>query len=139
MAPYEFFEHTADMGLRVRADTLPLLFEHAARGLLDLIVEDLEALRPTDEAEVRLTAPDDADLLVDWLNDRLYHFDAREEIHAWPTLALVGGGRLEGRSGFIRIDRDRHRFHGEVKSTTYHGLVLERRGDFWIAEVIFDL
>ena len=35
---YEIFEHTADLGLRIRADDLQGLFEEAARGLFSVVV-----------------------------------------------------------------------------------------------------
>ena len=37
---YEFFEHTADVGLHVSGVTLEDLFVHAAQGLFELLVED---------------------------------------------------------------------------------------------------
>ena len=87
-----------------------------------------------DEIEPLVLVPE-----VDWLNDRLFRFDAREEIHAWTTVERVEDGRLVAASGFRKVDWERDRFHAEIKSATYHGLRLERQGDLWVAEVIFDL
>ena len=42
---YEVFEHTADLGLRVRADSLQSLFVEAARGMFAMIVVNLEEVR----------------------------------------------------------------------------------------------
>ena len=140
MSPdFELFDHTADVGLRVSGGSLPVLFANAAHGLMTFMVMDLDSLRPEGVEAVALSSESTDDLLVDWLNDRLYRFDALEEIHAWAELETVEEGRLAGRSRFVRIDWDRHRFHTEVKSITYHGLRLERKGDLWLAEVIFDL
>ena len=36
---YEVFEHTADLGLRVRAANIETLFAEAGRGLTSLIVD----------------------------------------------------------------------------------------------------
>ena len=37
---YELFEHTADLGLRIRAPNLETLFRDAATGLFAMIAED---------------------------------------------------------------------------------------------------
>jgi SHS2 domain-containing protein len=140
MSPrFETFEHTADVGLRAFGETLEALFENAAYGLCSMLVRGLDSLSPTDEVSVDLESMNNEDLLVEWLNDRLFRFDAFDEIHAWPRLKRVADGRLEGGSGFTPIDWERHNFHAEIKSATYHGLRLERRDDIWVAEVILDL
>ena len=43
---YETFEHTADLGLRVRAADLDTLFAEAAACLFSAIVEDPATVRP---------------------------------------------------------------------------------------------
>jgi SHS2 domain-containing protein len=139
MKRFEIIEHTADTGLRVFGSTLEALFENAGLGLMTALVQDLDTMTPTSSTEVTLEAPDDADLLVDWLNDRLFRFDAREEIHAWATVERVEDGRLVASSGYRKVDWEQDQFHAEIKSATYHGLRLERQGDLWVAEVIFDL
>ena len=45
---YELFEHTADLGLRVRAPDLDTLFAEAAAGLFSMIVEDIASVVPRD-------------------------------------------------------------------------------------------
>jgi Uncharacterized conserved protein len=42
--PHEVFEHTADLGIRVTADTLEELFAEAAAGLLEVLTEDPTAV-----------------------------------------------------------------------------------------------
>jgi SHS2 domain-containing protein len=52
---YEVFEHTADLGLRVRAADLPTLFAEAGQGLYSLIV-DLSCVEPKQETSIRIEA-----------------------------------------------------------------------------------
>ena len=42
---YETFEHTADLGLRIRAVDLNTLFAEAGQALFETIVEDLRSVR----------------------------------------------------------------------------------------------
>src|SRR5207248_4091695 len=73
---YEHFEHTADLGLRVRAPDLGTLFAEAGEALFAAVVEDLGAVRPERKLDVRLPADEVEYLLFDWLKALLYAFDA---------------------------------------------------------------
>jgi SHS2 domain-containing protein len=135
---YETFDHTADLGLRVRAPDLDTLFAEAAQALFAAVVENPEAIRPEREIEVTLPPDDREYLLFDWLKALLYHLDAehlllgRFEVH-------VGADGLHGKAWGEPLDRDRHVLSHEVKAITYHELKVEQTSDGWLAEVIVDI
>ena len=135
---YEMFEHTADLGLRVRAADLDTLFAEAAQALFAAIVEDLGTVVAARRLDVRLAGRDRDYLLFDWLRTLLYHFDAghlllaRFEVH-------VGADGLSGAAWGEPLDRARHELAHEVKAITYHGLRVEKTADGWLAEVIVDI
>ncbi len=135
---YEFFEHTADLGLRVRAADLGALFAEAARALFAAIVEDLDMVRPLQRVEVRLPADDREYLLFDWLKGLLYRFDAEHLLFSRFEVKLGDDG-LTGTAWGEPLDRARHELSHEVKAITYHGLRVERTADGWLAEVIVDI
>ena len=135
---YQTFEHTADLGLRARADELNQLFADAAAGLFSIVVPDLTTVRPTESVELKV-ASDDLDLLLfDWLNDLLYIYEtqrlllSRFEVRVEQT-------SLKATAWGEPIDPARHVLDHEVKAITYHGLKVEREDGGWIAEVIVDI
>jgi SHS2 domain-containing protein len=135
---YETFEHTADLGLRIRAADLPTLFAEAAQVLFSVIVEDLATVRPVQAIEVRLQEDDRELLLFDWLKELLYHFDAEHMLFGKFEVKLDGGS-LTATAWGEPLDRTRHVLEHEVKAITYHGLsVVEVEGG-WEAEVIVDI
>jgi SHS2 domain-containing protein len=135
---YEFFEHTADLGLRVRAADLDTVFAEAARGLFAAIVEDLAAVRPERRVELRLSGNDREYLLFDWLKELLYHFDAEHLLFGRFEAHVTGSG-LSGAAWGEPLDRSRHELSHEVKAITYHGLRVEQTADGWLAEIIVDI
>lgn len=135
---YEFFEHTADLGLRVRAADLDTLFAEAAGALFAAIVEDVSAVRPERAVEVRLAADDRDYLLFDWLKELLYRFDV-EHLLFGRFAVHVGADGLQGTAWGEPLDRSRHELSHEVKAITYHGLKVEQTADGWLAEVIVDI
>lgn len=135
---HETFDHTADLGLRVRAADLDTLFAEAAEVLFAVIVEDLSAVRPERLIEVRLDGDDREYLLFDWLKGLLYHFDVEHLLFSRFEVRVSEGG-LEGRAWGEPLDRSRHELSHEVKAVTYHGLKVEQAPDGWLAEVIVDI
>jgi SHS2 domain-containing protein len=135
---YEIFEHTADFGIRARADSLNELFADAARGLLRLIVTNLDIVRTVEEAKFSLQGDSREDLLHDWLSELLYTFAVRHlvlcEFHV-----QTDGARLVATARGEPIDLTRHKIDVEVKAITWHALKVEQNADGWLAEVIVDV
>jgi SHS2 domain-containing protein len=135
---YETFEHTADLGLRVRAPDLNTLFAEAGLALFSAIVEDLATVRPLQRVDVQLIGDDREFLLFDWLKELLYHFDT-EHLLFGKFEVRVEEGALSGSAWGEPLDRSRHDLEHEVKAITYHGLRVEPTGGGWLAEVIVDI
>ena len=135
---YRTFEHTADMGLEVEADDLLTLFLEAARGFRELTVEAAD-LRAEDRWEtVDVRAEDREGLLVAWLDELLFLWDARGEMLVeWADVA-VEETRATARGRVARATADAA-FDAVVKAFTYHELSVERRGGGWRARVVLDV
>src|SRR5262249_28739816 len=132
------FEHTADLGLRIRAATLGELFAEASVALFSTVVEDLATVRPTQRVEIAITGSDREYLLFDWLKELLYRFDADHLLFSRFVVTVDAAG-LKGEAWGEKLDWDRHVLRNEVKAITYHGLKVEPGTDGWLAEVIVDI
>jgi SHS2 domain-containing protein len=135
---YETFDHTADLGLRIRAVDLDTLFTEAASALFAAIVDGLEHIQFVRSLEVERTADDLELLLFDWLNELLYRFDAEHWVFG-RFQVHVDGLSLKANAWGEPLDPERHPLLHEVKAITYHGLRVERADDGWLAEVIVDI
>lgn len=136
MGGYEILEHTADIGLRVRGESLKELFVEAARGLAEII----GVWQPQNgkKKAITLEADDLGALLVDWLSEILYLHDARN--------ALIGGVVVEridetGLAGsIVLVPMKEPPDEGiQVKAITYHQLKVERSEGEWRAEIYLDV
>lgn len=135
---YELFEHTADLGLRVRAPDLDALFAEAAACLFLAVLEDVGSVRPTQAVTVELAGTDREFLLFDWLRDLLLKFDADHMVFGKFEVRVRDDG-LTGTAWGEPLDPARHLLAHEVKAITYHELKVVRDGDGWLAEVIVDI
>ncbi len=135
---YETFEHTADLGLRVRAPDLDRLFAEAGLALFSVVLDDVNTVEPRQRIDVEMAGDDRAYLLFDWLRELLYRFDA-EHLLFGRFEARVRADGLTGTAWGEPLDRSRHALAHEVKAITYHGLRVEQTADGWLAEVIVDI
>lgn len=135
---YEVFEHTADLGLRIRAETLQGLFEEAARALFSAIVVNYAAVRPVEAMTFEIEGAQPDDLLRDWLAELLFTFHARHLLLAQFKVRLDQTGLTATARGEL-LDPSRHEIDAELKAVTYHGLKVEKDDDGWLAEVIVDI
>lgn len=141
--PYEIFEHTADIGLRVRAKDLPCLFKDAADGFYSFLT-DLEVIRkigPKDfrEIEINFQETDTAELFMHWLQELLFAFSARRLIplnYHFVTLTPV---MVKMKAQAVRFDPEKYPSRHEIKAVTHHQFRVVREKSGWLAEVIFDI
>jgi SHS2 domain-containing protein len=135
---YETFDHTADLGLRIRAPDLNSLFAEAARALFATLVEELETVAPRQQMELALSGDEREYLLFDWLKELLYRFEVEHWLLSHFSVQVRADG-LQATAWGERIDRQRHELAHEVKAITYHGLRVEETPTGWLAEVIVDI
>jgi len=135
---YEFFDHTADVGLRAFGHDLPELFAHAGRGLL-AAVEPCVMPDTACERVIRLEADDRQELLFVWLRELLAAFVLdRVALDAY-TFTHLDEHRLEATCRGHACDPDCPQSGPEIKAVTYHQLTVEPTRDGWMAEVVLDI
>ncbi len=135
---YETFEHTADFGIRAKADSLNALFADAARGLFSLMVTNLDRVRTVEDLAIQIDGDDREELLHDWLAELLYLFSARRLVLAKFDVTIDSSG-ISATAWGEPLDLSRHSIDVEVKAITWHALKVEQTPSGWLAEVIVDV
>jgi SHS2 domain-containing protein len=136
---YETFDHTADLGLRIRSADLNTLFSEAGLALESALVEDLAAVEPRRSVHVQLPADEVEYLLFDWLKALLFHFEVEQMLFARFDVKVDAANGLKAEAWGEPFDPARHELAHEVKAITYHDLKVEKTPEGWLAEVIVDI
>lgn len=140
MGSIEIFDHTADVGLKVRGSDLNDVFRTAAEGLFNYIVVNRDDVRVELHETLSLQAESPGELLASWLNELIYRLETEHRLYVEFNVNVAGDGRsLQAEIGGEPIDHDRHILDHEVKAVTHHGLSLHRAGEEWVAELILDI
>ncbi len=138
MPRFRILEHTADARIAAYGKDLPEAFANAAYGMFSLIA-DLRSIAEVSDREVEVEAPDVEALLVAWLNELLYLFDARQFLPRRIHVTGINDTQLKATLSGETVDLARHRLQTAVKAATYHDILVEIRGGRARVRVTFDL
>ena len=139
MKPYEYLEHTADMGLLVRGKNLAELLRNAAQGLFETIAV-IDTVDEVALTEIRLTAESVEELFVRWLDELIFRHETEEIFFKRADIHQCSETEVSATVYGESVNFDKHEVYTEIKSTTYHQLEVRQKADgSWQAQVIFDL
>jgi len=139
VTPYEVIDHTADIGIRVEGESLEGLFTGAAEAMFDVMVDSKPNLVSSISVPVDVEAAKIDELFVKWLQELLYVFDTRHLVLSHFYIDQISDTKLSGGAKGMKFDKLRHEMKRQIKAVTYHMLKVEKKGDLWCAQVIFDI
>ena len=140
MSGFRLIPHTSEIGLSVRARSLPVLFQNAALGLLKVYGVRGPKVALHKSWRIRVRGRDVEELLVRWLGEMITQISVRRRLYGRVRVARVWPSKeAQGTLSGERLITGRHRLGREVKSATYHGLKVEKQKGFFRAKVIFDV
>lgn len=149
---FEILPHTADLKIRAYGKDLKTLFSHMIKGMFSsihpvtnectyeqerLVCEKLSVSRPID-----VKSHDLESLLVDFLSEALSLSDIYHEAYLdieYSDMNVESDGDTYYIKGTLKGIKIEDFEGGEIKAVTHHDVKVEKKGDVWVAEVLFDL
>ena len=138
MKRYEIIDHTADIGLRAYGKDLKQIFTNAACGMFGILA-DLKNVRAKESLKIKLEAPNTEELFLSWLSELLYQYNSKGIIFKEFLIDKLDERSISAQARGEKLDLKRHRLKTEIKAVTYHQLKVQKVGDSWQGEVIFDV
>ena len=134
---WEHFEHDADIGVRGFGKTEAEAFEQVATALT-AVVTAVENVKPHQKMKIVCEAQDHELLLMDWLNELIYHM-ATDKLLFSRFQVMIDANRLSASVEGEPVDRVRHQPVVEIKGATFTELKLARYQDGYLAQCIVDV
>jgi SHS2 domain-containing protein len=132
---FEQIEHTADVGINARGDTLEQLFANCLKGMLSILTE--KKISSDQTKEIKLAAPDRESLLVDFLNEVLFLANTRSWLPVDAEIEVKDNilkAKLKGSAVDLR-----ETLREEIKAATHHRLEIFKEKGTWLTRVYFDV
>jgi SHS2 domain-containing protein len=142
--PYKYLEDigTADIAFEATGRDLSELFTSAANATMNVMIENLDTIEPSEMRRIELKNDEIDMLLFDFLQELIYFKDAER------LLLRVREIRIDKRDGAYSLsatiageplDPGRHQQRTDVKAVTLHDFRVEKIEGGWKAAAILDI
>ncbi len=132
-----WLDHTADLGVEVRAPDAAGCYEALVRAATVAIAGD-SVIEPRHERHVTAWGEDAPERAVALVGEIIYAWDAERFLVADARVEATGD-RVEAHLRGEEFDARRHDIEREVKAATHHRARFEATEGGWLAQIIFDL
>jgi SHS2 domain-containing protein len=133
---------TADIAFEAQSEDLNGLFLSSADATMNVMIEDLESIKPSITCPLRIENPELDMLLFDLLQEIIYYKDAQQLMlrpRSVDVQARQGTFFLTAEMEGERLDPERHRQRADVKAVTLHRFTVEKVEGGWRSLVILDV
>ena len=141
MGSYSLIDHTADIGVELRAENRAGLFYESIRALFFILtgkdVNEIHLERKSlakRKAKIKYDNLDDA--LIDFLNHLVFVVDTE---HILPCDGFIKIKRHSIRSRVAFLKDNRHLIQREVKAATFHNFKIEKYRNGLKTRITFDI
>jgi SHS2 domain-containing protein len=142
--PYHYLEEiaTADIAFEAWGKDLEEVFTAAGDATMNVMVEELDSIRPRERRELKLENDALDMLLFDLLQELIYYKDAEKLLLRVSQIEIREKDQkhlLKGIAVGEELDPSRHELRVDVKAVTLHRFSLEKTDRGWQASVILDI
>ncbi|OGP50895.1 MAG: hypothetical protein A2X89_05415 [Deltaproteobacteria bacterium GWD2_55_8] len=100
---------------------------------------DVEKVEVRDHLTLEVEGTDRDDLMVNWMRELLYLFQGSGYLLKQFQVLEARDTYVRGKVSGEKYDPDRHEVRREFRSVVYDQSRMEKTGDQWTAQVIFEL
>ena len=125
MKKYEYFEATADIGLKAYGKDLNEAFENAGLAIFN-IISDTSGIEALNEIEFEVTSEDEVSLLYDYLEELLFYHEIEFMLFSEFHVEIDDDLHLKAKIIGEEIDWDKHERKTEIKAITFHMMDVKR-------------
>ena len=138
MTPFKILDISGDVGLTAYGNTKEEAFINAATGMYSLITDPSSVL---EKKVIHISVENQSTdgLLVSWLNELVFHFDAYGFIGKKIAVEHFSDNKIKARISGEEFSPDRHEGNLLIKAATYHKLRIEKKDNQWEIDVVFDI
>jgi len=135
---FKVLDISGDIGLNAHGNSKNEVFVNAAVGMYSLIT-NLDSIKEKKTIDISVESHSLDGLLVSWLNELIFHFDAYGFIGKKIEVKKFSDNNITATITGEEFDPERHEGRLLIKAATYHKLRIEKIDDLWEIDVIFDI
>ncbi|TMA12955.1 MAG: archease [Deltaproteobacteria bacterium] len=135
---YRILNRSSDLLIRVFGQTQAELFANSGFALFDLMT-DVEKVQIGDRLPLEVEGVDRDDLMVNWMRELLYLYQGSGYLLKEFKVREAKDNYVRAEVSGEKFDPDRHEIQREIRSVAYHQSRMEKTGEQWTAQVLFEI
>ena len=135
---YRITKHQTELAVRISGSSQADLFANSAFALFD-VMTDPATIEIKERIALEIEGSDREDLMVNWMRELLYLYQASGYLLKEVKISQVKDTIVKAEVCGEKIDPDRHEIKQEIAAVAFHKSRMEKTGNQWIAQVIFEL
>lgn len=135
MKRFEYFEATADIGLKAYGKDIEEAFENAGLAIFN-IISDTSGINPLRQIEFEITSEDEVSLLYDYLEELLFYHEVEFMLFSRFHVEIDDDLHLTAKIMGEAIDWDRHERKTEIKAITFHKMAVEKSDNVEVRAIV---
>ena len=135
---YRLMTRQSELAVKVIGNSQADLFANSAFALFD-VMTDVEKIEIKERLPLEVEGTDRDDLMVNWMRELLYLYQGSGYLLREFQVREVKDTLVKADVCGEKIDPDRHEIKKEVTAVPYHQSRMEKTGNQWTAQLIFEV
>ena len=135
---YRLTRNQSELVVRITGDSQADLFANSATALFD-VMANIENVQIEERIPLEVEGTDRDDLMVNWMRELLYLYQGSGYLLKEFNVREVKDTIVKAEVCGEKIDPDRHEIKQEIGAVAFHKSRMQKTGNQWIAQVIFEI
>ena len=135
---YRITTHQNELAVRIVGNSQADLFAASGFALFD-VMADIDKIEAAERLSLEIEGSDRDDLMVNWIRELLYLYQGSGYLLKEFKINEVKDTLVKAEVAGEKIDPDRHEIKQEIAAVAFHKSRMQKTGNQWIAQVIFEV
>ena len=135
---YRITTHQNELAVRIVGNSQADLFANSGFALFD-VMADIDKIEAAERLSLEVEGSDRDDLMVNWIRELLYPYQGSGYLLKEFKINEVKDTSVKAEVAGEKSDPDRHEIKQEIAAVAFHKSRMQKTGNQWIAQVIFEI
>ena len=135
---YRLTTRQSELAVRVSGNSQADLFANSAFALFD-VMTDIDKVDIKDRIPLEVEGVERDDLMVNWMRELLYLYQGSGYLLKEFYIREAKDTLVKAEVCGEKIDPDRHEIRKEILGVAYHQSRMQKTGEQWTAQLIFEI
>jgi len=135
---YRITTRQNELAVRIVGNSQADLFANSGIALFE-VMADIDKIEAAERLSLEVEGSDRDDLMVNWIRELLYLYQGSGYLLKEFKINEVKDTLVKAEVAGEKIDPDRHEIKQEIAAVAFHKSRMQKTGNQWIAQVIFEV